>query len=161
MKNTLLIAATILSMLATTPVWGHGTEGYTETAAGIRVVAGYDDGEPMSYAAVEVTAPKSDIVFQTGRTDRNGVFMFAPDQSGKWQVTISDGMGHRLALGRQVDLQKKTAAPSGSARQATAAPVTRREGIVAGLSIIFGLCGLAYGWKMRKASSLPNSSQTR
>ena len=46
------------------------------------ITAQYDDGEFMSYAGVEVKAPGSDIAFQTGRTDRNGCFVFLPDAQG-------------------------------------------------------------------------------
>jgi len=54
----------------------------------------YDDGEPMSYSAVEIKGPDSDIAFQTGRTDRNGLMMSQPDRPGPWQAVVSDGMGH-------------------------------------------------------------------
>ena len=147
MKSVLFIIAVVLTISSISPAWSHGTSGYTETAEGIRIKAEYDDGEPMSYAAVEVIAPDGDVVFQKGRTDRNGVFMFAPDGPGRWQIAVSDGMGHQLELDHRVNaLGKTTASPSPIAKSGSGF-VSRKEGIIAGLAIIFGICGLLYGWK--------------
>ena len=51
---------------------------------------------PMSYAQVTIMAPDSETPFQTGFTDRNGIFSFSPDSKGKYLVTVGDGMGHQL-----------------------------------------------------------------
>jgi len=154
MKFTRIVLAVFLFSLATSLSWGHATRGFTDKFEGIRVKAEFDDGEAMSYSAVEVTAPDSDTVFQTGRTDRNGVFMFAPDQPGKWRIAVSDEMGHRLVLGRQVEPETEAAIKSSSARQTESPLPSRREGIVAGLAIIFGLAGLFYGWLARRRLAL-------
>ena len=142
-----LLALGVLLVLAV-PVWGHGTEGVAEKEEGILVSAEYDDGESMSYAEVKILAPDSDIPFQKGRTDRNGRFMFRPDQKGVWQIIVSDGVGHRLALEREIlDVKgdMKTAAPVKTDFSA----ISRTQGIVMGVSIILGLFGIVYGWKAR------------
>jgi len=144
--QVLLIFLTILANIA--PAWGHGTEGFTEKAEGALVSAGYDDGEPMSYAEVEIIGPGSDTPFQKGRTDRNGRFMFRPDREGLWQIVVKDGMGHRLSLEWEItDLKVgiKAAKPTGTGSRKASRP----QGIIMGMSIIFGLFGIAYGWKAR------------
>ncbi|WP_157237972.1 hypothetical protein [Desulfobacter curvatus] len=144
--QALLIIGAILAAIA--PAWGHGTEGLTEKAEGILISAGYDDGEPMSYAEVEIIGPDSDTPFQKGRTDRNGMFMFRPDRNGLWQIIVSDGMGHRLALEREITDGNggiKAATPAESVSRKASRP----QGIIMGMSIIFGLFGIAYGWKAR------------
>lgn len=148
MKNiqVLLILGIILTSMV--PTWGHGTEGFTEKTEGILVGAEYDDGEPMSYAEVEILGPGSDTPFQKGRTDRNGMFMFRPDQKGLWQIVVRDGMGHRLSLERELtDLKGgyHAAKPAETVSRKTSRP----QGIITGMSIIFGLFGIAYGWKAR------------
>ncbi|BBO89610.1 hypothetical protein [Desulfosarcina ovata] len=151
MKNVFLwICWLAISLTLSSLAWGHGTIGYTQSADGVRVNAGYDDGEPMSYAAVEISAPEGDVVFQKGRTDRNGVFMFVPDQPGKWCIVVSDGMGHRLALEHQVESLNPEQKETAPVQPGKPAPVSRREGIVAGIGIIFGLFGLLYGWKIKR-----------
>jgi nickel transport protein len=145
-NQALLILGTILATVVT--AWGHGTQGIVETGEGILVSAGYDDGEPMSYAEVKILGPDSEIPFQKGRTDRNGRFMFRPDQKGLWQIIVSDGMGHRLDLEREIfnvkdDMQAATPEKNGISK------TSRVQGIIMGVSIILGLFGIVYGWKAR------------
>ena len=150
-----LVAATVAPLFS----WAHGTRGFCEPAEGIRVKAEYDDGEPMSYAAVEVSLAGEKLAFQKGRTDRNGVFLFAPDRPGKWRIIVNDEMGHRLVLGRDIDAApgQTSAPPKAAARETTAPPLSRREGVIAGLAIIFGLCGFFYGWKASRRLSASTS----
>jgi nickel transport protein len=147
-----VLSSLFFAGLTAASVWAHGVEGYLEPAQGYCVTALYDDGEPMSYAAVEITAPESGSVFQTGRTDRNGCFMFRPDGSGRWQAVVKDGMGHRVALELAVDGAQPMPPAEGNLAPAASQPVTRALKITAGLSIILGLTGFAYGWKARNKS---------
>lgn len=153
MKTLLTILSVILAatLLTASAGWCHGVEGRVDSTGGYCVTALYDDGEPMSYAAVEVKAPQSDIAFQTGRTDRNGCFMVNADVPGAWQAIVSDGMGHRLALDFTVAAEGQadaTGQPPATppASQKMPRPLTA----LAGLAIIFGLCGFIYGWKARR-----------
>ena len=138
--------------------WCHGVDGNNvKPITAQSITAMYDDGEPMSYAAVKITAPDSDVEFQNGRTDRNGYFVINPDMPGNWKAVITDGMGHRLVLDFTVD------ADGGSALEKTAGkatvhngverPVSRPAGIAVGLSVIFGISGLTYGWSARRKKS--------
>ena len=130
----------------------HGVAGSIDPEHGYQVTAMYDDGEPMSYAAVEIKAPDSKTAFQTGRTDRNGIMMFLPDQPGRWQAVVSDGMGHRLEVETEVAATAKSPRHEPVTNQV---PVVKRpggsrvQGIITGLAIIFGLLGLLYGWRGR------------
>ena len=150
MKGIIIPAVFVFVLLGSVPAWGHGTEGSSQDADGIRIEAAYDDGEPMSYAAVEITAPDGGVVFQKGRTDRNGVFMFAPDGPGRWRIAVSDGMGHRLELNHETALVEVTMGPPSSKASEKTAPVPHSIGIVAGISVIFGIFGLLYGWRARR-----------
>lgn len=141
-----LILGTILVSIV--PAWGHGTEGLTEQAEGILVSAEYDDGEPMSYAEVEILGPGSDTPFQKGRTDRNGMFMFRPDRKGLWQIVVRDGMGHRLALEREIT-DVKGGCNAVKPVETVSRKASRPQDIITGISIIFGLFGIVYGWKAR------------
>jgi nickel transport protein len=128
----------------------HGTRGYVEKIEGFRIVAEYDDGEPMSYGDVTIKPPNADMPFQTGRTDRNGHFLFQPDKQGQWHIEVKDGMGHRLALGLVVGADG-TAPETVNAHSSMASErMTRPLQIVAGLCIIFGMSGFFYGWKARR-----------
>ena len=150
MKGMIIPAVLVFVLLGSVSSWGHGTEGSSQNADGIRIEAAYDDGEPMSYAAVAITAPDGGVAFQKGRTDRNGVFMFAPDGPGRWRIAVSDGMGHRLVLDHEIALAEVTMDSPSSEASGKTAPVPRSIGIVAGISVIFGIFGLLYGWRARR-----------
>lgn len=129
----------------------HGVAGSIDPEHGYQITAMYDDGEPMSYAAVEVKAPDSEVAFQTGRTDRNGVMMFQPDRPGRWQAVVSDGMGHRLEVATVVVAESPGNEPPAKQAPAMVRPGgSRTQGIITGLAVIFGLFGLSYGWRIRR-----------
>lgn len=153
MKRYFFICIIALAIVTnwTAPGDCHGVAGSIDRAPGYRISAMYDDGEPMNYAAVEIKAPDSKTAFQLGRTDRNGVMMFAPDQPGRWQAVVSDGMGHQLTVDVEI------AAGASNESQEMAPPATpvrpggsRDQGIITGLALIFGVFGLVYGWVGRR-----------
>lgn len=144
-----IIFLTVVTLAAAT-AWCHGVEGSIEKAEGVCVTALYDDGEPMSYAEVEIKEPGSETVFQSGRTDRNGRFLFKPDGQGLWQAVVSDGMGHRLALSIAVGGGEAAPAPVETGPPPASAGASRLLKALTGLSIIFGLCGVLYGWKAHR-----------
>jgi nickel transport protein len=145
-----LIRSLGLVILTAATCWSHGVDGYIEEISGCCVTARYDDGEPMSYAKVEISAPDSEIGFQSGRTDRNGRFMFLPEVQGKWNVVVTDGMGHRLALPLEFDPAGSSGGKKDTVDSAPARPPSRAVRIIDGLCIIFGFCGVLYGWKARR-----------
>jgi nickel transport protein len=147
--SSVIISLTVVTLAAATG-WAHGVEGSIEKAEGVCVTALYDDGEPMNYAAVEIKAPGSETVFQSGRTDRNGRFLFKPDGQGQWDAVVTDGMGHRLALTHSIGGGKAAQVSVETGLPAASAGTSRPLKALAGLSIIFGLCGFLYGWKARR-----------
>ncbi len=83
---------------STSLLFGHGIKlTVKEKYPCIIVNAKYHAGKDLADANVSVFFQKEDNEFQKGNTDKNGNFCFYPDQTGKWMVTVDDGMGHRKA----------------------------------------------------------------
>lgn len=129
----------------------HGVRGETHTNETICATATYDDGEPMSYEGVEISAPDSELPFQSGRTDRNGLFCFKPDSPGDWQLIISDEMGHQIRLKTTVN-QDMALPQSKATHEHNAQSTGKAEGVVTGLALIFGLSGFLAWWQSCKQS---------
>lgn len=146
-----------LTMTAMSPalLYAHGVTGKIDTG-GIVVSAMYDTGEAMDYARVTVLAPGANLIFQSGRTDRNGRFCFFPDVSGDWKVVVDDEMGHRLEVHVPVD---KAMALQANPENKNLKPgsLTRWEKAVMGVSIIFGISGILFWFKTRKAGKQGSS----
>lgn len=72
----------------------HGfTVEATSRGGSLRVVAGYDTGEPAEGAAVSVTAESGEVV-AGGLTDACGVWAGPLPPPGEYRVRADDGMGH-------------------------------------------------------------------
>ena len=143
-------------------VWSHGVWGRTALETGILFEAEYDDGEPMSYAAVEVFIVNEELPFQTGRTDRNGRFLFLPDQPGDWKVVVKDEMGHRLAVKTIIDEDmnpKKTGGQTDRAADGGFFP--KYEKAFTGLCLIFGISGVFFWWRGRRYNRRMNKAHGR
>jgi nickel transport protein len=140
-----------LAMAAISPalLYAHGVTSRIDTG-GIVVSAMYDTGEPMDYARATVSAPDSDLKFQSGRTDRTGRFCFFPDVSGDWKVVVDDEMGHRLEVTVQVDKAMSLQANPENVNSGRYF-LTRYQKAVMGVSIIFGISGILFWWRGRKA----------
>jgi nickel transport protein len=130
-------------------LYAHGVTSNIDTG-GIVVSAMYDTGEAMDYARVTVLAPGASLKFQSGRTDRNGRFCFFPDVSGDWKVVVDDEMGHRLEVNVTVDnaMALQVNPENGNLGQSL---FSGFEKIVIGVSIIFGISGILFWFKARKA----------
>lgn len=102
---------------------------------GVGVRAVYDDGNPVSFSDASLFAPAGGPPIFTGMTDRNGCFMFSPDTSGVWRVTVDDGMGHVVTA--ELPVGGAIATPAADGRRPP-----KRYGVVAGLAGIFGI----FGW---------------
>ena len=148
--NSFLFIITITLLLIPCGVPAHGVKGEIAEGTGAMIItARYSNNDVMSYAATTIRPPSGEIDFQTGRTDRNGRFCFFPDIDGDWEVTVDDGMGHRLRM----------AVPVGRDRSLTSHPVAfslNRNSpslyakALAGLGIIFGISGWLMWWRARK-----------
>jgi nickel transport protein len=139
----------ITALMLPSRLHAHGVTSKIDTG-GIVVSAMYDTGEAMDYARVTISAPGANLKFQSGRTDRNGRFCFFPDVNGNWKVVVDDEMGHRLEVNVPVD---EAMALRANPENANARPnfLTRWEKAVMGVSIIFGMSGILFWLKARKA----------
>jgi APA family basic amino acid/polyamine antiporter len=128
----------------------HGTEGGITVQQGILVQAEYSDGEPMAYANIKISRMGENTPFQQGNLDRRGRFLFLPDQNGTWTVEITDGMGHRLALSKEIsDLDRLASVRSREGKEKAPLPMTAKAGM--GLAIILGLAGIWAWWASRRS----------
>ncbi len=132
----------------------HGTQGKIAVQRGLLVQAEYSDGKPMAYANIKISRMGEDAPFQQGNLDRRGRFLFLPDQNGTWTVEITDGMGHRLELSKQVeDTESFASLQSGEEQQKAEIPMTHKLGM--GLAVILGLCGIWAWWASRRSNKNP------
>ncbi len=127
----------------------HGTRGWMEERSGICLVAQYDDGEPMRFSEVLITASDGDEEFQVGRTDRNGLFLFSPDREGKWRVIVDDGIGHRLVLSKTFTGGDREWRIPAQPEKASFSPPAKAGGVVTGISLLLGAAGLLWGLRQR------------
>lgn len=127
-------------------LWAHGVDYEIKEGKAVVLRVGYDDGEPMIYAEVKIFSPgNKDIEHQNGRTDKNGCFAFLPDQIGEWKVIVNDGTGHGVVTEVEVKEAMKI--------EATAKGWSRRQKLITGISIIWGLAGLILYFKVRRRIS--------
>jgi hypothetical protein len=77
-------------------LYGHGIQlTIIKKYPCIIVNAKYHGSRGLAHADVVVRFENEKKEFQAGKTDKNGIFCFYPDQTGKWALTVDDGMGHR------------------------------------------------------------------
>lgn len=111
---------------------------------GVGIQALYDDGSPLSYCDVKVYSPSDgNTVFQEGLTDKNGRFLFFPDQKGEWKVSVSDGLGHGVITEIDVD-------PAGIVQHDTPSGLSRWQKFAMGISVILGITGILFFVSARK-----------
>ncbi|MCF7826964.1 MAG: hypothetical protein K9N29_09970 [Candidatus Marinimicrobia bacterium] len=136
------IIQVVLLTLTCSTLLAHGVE-YQELHWGVGILITYDNQDPMTFADVEIFRPgESEIEFQAGMTDENGVFMFKPDTTGSWTIKVSDGLGHGQVIQFPVDEVSlntpETPGPS------------RFQRIVSGLGYILFIFSVWYFYIQRK-----------
>ena len=150
-KIILLICVFVCLLIPAQNGFSHGVFGNIVMEKGILVKAEYDNGEPMSYSSTKIFDSEEKLPFQSGRTDRNGRFLFYPDKSGDWKVIVNDGMGHCLTL--KTHINKKLALSTINSQQnVKKSNLSRYEKALMGLSVIFGIFGILFwlmGYKKR------------
>jgi nickel transport protein len=144
----LVILCSIIAFLPPSALYAHGVAGKV-SAGGVVITAVYDTGEPMSYAKVKISAPGAEVIFQSGRTDRNGRFCFFPDTPGDWKVVVDDEIGHRLEMTVPVSepLELKSQQQDGGPMKSS---LSRYERALIGVCIIFGISGISFWWKVKR-----------
>ncbi len=114
----------------------------------IVVHAAYAASEPATDSDVTVFGPPNpQSPYQTGVTDRHGVFAFVPPEPGDWRILIDDGYGHRAEQTIPVDW-------AGDMSQAAGAGRSALDKAILGVSVIFGFTGLLL-WLQSRRSSEP------
>ncbi len=130
----------------------HGTYGQIKTAQGWMVQAFYDDGEVMSYTETRVFSGKDSAPAQTGRTDRNGRFLFYPDKPGTWKVVVEDEMGHAVVLEADIpSIEASSVTISGGDPGALPERQGKTGGVLAGVGVISLAFSLYFWVSARKA----------
>jgi len=76
------ISVSVLLCCRVFPAMAHGTAAAVIEKRTVCIAFTYDDGEPIGYSKVTISAPESDLPFQSSATDRNGIVCFAPDKVG-------------------------------------------------------------------------------
>ena len=127
----------------------------------VSVEVTHEDGSPLQEGEAKVYAPlNTDQPFLHGKTDEDGHFTFFPDSTGVWRVVVGDSMGH--AVTRNV-----TVASSSEHTTKHDHPITsdhdhkaghdhyfsRLQGVIVGLSVIFGIWGLVSMSRSCKATA--------
>ena len=133
---SLLSKILIPVLVFTSTILGHGVS-YTILQDGYGIQVHYEDGNPLEFADVQIFRPgETQLEFQVGMTDENGVFMFKPDTSGSWTVKVSDGLGHGKVIPILVDELNSKVVSEGS--------LTTLQKIVSGLGYILFIFSLWY-----------------
>ncbi len=160
MRKT-IVAVLFLCIAVNMSVMGHAIRfDVTEHPPVVKVHAYFSATSPLINAKVEVFAPGTEEVYQTGRTDQAGFFVIVPVGPGEWVVTFDDERGHR---GRTVinvtddffgDDPSETAAiaPPVEAPVKIANDIPLAYRVIFGLALIFGITGVYYGIKARKSN---------
>jgi nickel transport protein len=106
---------------------------------------------------VRIIAPAGEEPFQTGKTDRNGVFTFAPDASGTWWLEVDDGMGHQARHEVDIDSSPLEGAtsihkpPAGEEAEAPAENGPPWTQAILGVVLILGVAAVVYLLKVTRA----------
>lgn len=130
----------------------HGTELHLESLPNaVAAHFTYDEDAPARNAKVSVYSPADAAnPYQTGQTDQRGFFAFVPDRAGVWRVVADDGEGHREEATVTVDEKGVVQMAADSHGHDHAAPGGALS-LMTGLSIVFGITGLALWWTGRRS----------
>lgn len=93
LSAALLLGALLLAI--NLPAQAH-TVNYQVENKGLSARIFYDVDDPASYSAYEIYGPGDKIVFQKGRTDRNGFVSFLPDRKGLWRIKVMSESEHGI-----------------------------------------------------------------
>lgn len=141
----------LMILCAPAGVSAHGTEGSIKEINGWMIEASYDDGEAMSYTETKVFHEPDTMPFQTGRTDKNGRFLFYPDGPGTWRVEVQDEMGHAVIL--KTEVKSDGGNSQNEVAPGATTPSKGRDkvgGLMAGVGIITFVFGLFFWLSGRK-----------
>lgn len=120
-----------------------------DTSPAISFKSGFSSGEPIAYGEVLIYSPAdSEVEYQNGRTDRNGVFTFLPDRAGIWKVEVDGGLGHKLMF--DVTVSEPSAENRNGVNVAGMGHSSQAVNAALGLSLLLNVALGALYWRKRK-----------
>ena len=158
MKNSSIILAVLLTMSAMRAE-AHGVlTDVRMQAPSVVVKTLFSEALPVIDATVTIFSPAaSEVVWQTGRTDRTGSFAFLPDTAGDWVFLVDDQKGHakKLTITVPADFIAVAELPARNVASKSGQLTSPRERIyqtITGLALIFGITGIFYGVRSRQTA---------
>jgi nickel transport protein len=151
--RTLTILFAVLSGLPSTGLMAHGVIIDTKMQPPAVILnSSYSLSQPLKGANVMIYSPSTpENPWLTGTTDKNGNFAFVPDSEGDWVFDVDDQKGHREKATIVVTGEFFLIEPAGaeSTQEGNSSGMVKGKGykIVTGLSLIFGLTGIFYGYR--------------
>ena len=150
-----LLIAGLGFVAPTSMAQAHGTTGSVVGRTGFTVEFRQAFGDALADAEVRVYGPtERDIVFQSGRTDRQGHFSFVPDQVGNWRIEAADAEGHIIKVPVAVtdEALVADAAEAALVEQLRQAPWLSPKFLFASLVVsgMINACALLTLWGRRK-----------
>lgn len=162
MKRVKTVLATILFLTVTANLLAHGVNVETSFQGKAVVLrSSFSPTQPLPDAVVTIYSPAdAENSWQTGRTDKTGHFAFLPDTEGDWIFVVDDQKGHmkrttisvssELLAGEQPAEEISAAAETAISPPSKPSGLSKTNRVIIGLSLIFGLTGIFYGFKARQ-----------
>lgn len=151
----------------------HGLSVETELRSPfVTVKANFSHGSDIRDGSVEIFAPEATTLYQKGRTDSKGRFVFLPDKAGAWKVIVDDERGHKKTITLQIEQsffnaqdgnteivkvdESDTLCAHGESyahehQEHEHAEIPLVYKIIFGLALIIGITGFFYGVKSKKS----------
>ena len=130
-----MLALLLVPVLAGTGL-AHGVDTTVDQVRAVVVTVTHEDGSPVADESYEILPPGGSPAFASGRTDRVGRVVFAPDRAGEWVVRVVVADGHGAVRTVQVDADMLTTAAG------PAVAANRPWQMVTGVAVLFGAFGL-------------------
>ncbi len=94
-KNFLFFLLCFLCLI-NSMAYAHGIDYKIINNKAIILKITYSSGEALSFGNYEISALDENIIYQKGRTDKNGIISFVPDKKGIWRVVVTDESEHGI-----------------------------------------------------------------
>lgn len=126
------------------PAIAHSSSLEFSLRQSVEITATYDSGDPMNEAQVSIYAPDDpETPWQTGLTDDQGRFQFAPDQAGPWDVKVRKaGHGTLMTIPINTTTTTEVSAVSPNAPALPRSYSPAQKGMMA-IAIVWGCVGTA------------------
>ncbi len=127
-----------------TPAIAHGSSVDFSLRQAVEITATYENGDPMDEAQVSIYAPDDpETPWQTGLTDGEGTFQFAPDQAGQWDVKVRKaGHGNLVTIPINATTTEASVASVASVASGSSPYSPAQKGMMA-IAIVWGCVGTA------------------